>query len=358
VLGTIDAIRRDLSAGNHSCTGTRPPKTDCPAEGAFVPCTFWLIQALARSGQAAVATDLFEQALERHGASADAVHGIVDSPQGWSYCPELFAKHAAASTNAGTRSESRKVDAEATASSGKPLDLSARADGKSVMSPFGEAILEPAGAVAALAQFGHCMIGVHTVGTATVCDDVAVAGQLADMPTQLANGDRARSEHVTGFELGCRTNIEHNHITCAEPLGELVAADLFDSVAYTEIGRGKLLEVGNVRGRDVTHRGPEIGDAVAREPIEDPRPVASSGHNPGPRQQSEMVRCVRDALADLGGALLDRTLTLSEHVDDLRAVTVAEGTRDRRQRVEERVLRGPVAHVRSLAGRATIQSHA
>ena len=33
---------------------------------------------------------------ERHGAGADAVRGSVDSPRGWTYCLELFAKKAAA----------------------------------------------------------------------------------------------------------------------------------------------------------------------------------------------------------------------------------------------------------------------
>jgi uncharacterized protein YndB with AHSA1/START domain len=34
--------------------------------------------------------------LERHGATAGALHGSVSSPQGWTYCLDLFAKRVAA----------------------------------------------------------------------------------------------------------------------------------------------------------------------------------------------------------------------------------------------------------------------
>lgn len=40
--------------------------------------------------------ELEHRGLERHGTDADAVHGIVDSPGGWTYCLELFAKQASA----------------------------------------------------------------------------------------------------------------------------------------------------------------------------------------------------------------------------------------------------------------------
>jgi uncharacterized protein YndB with AHSA1/START domain len=40
--------------------------------------------------------ELEHRGIERHGGDADAVRGIVDSPQGWSHCLEAFATHAAA----------------------------------------------------------------------------------------------------------------------------------------------------------------------------------------------------------------------------------------------------------------------
>jgi hypothetical protein len=46
-------------------------------------------------GPALTRVEVEHRGFERHGAGADAVRGSVDSPQGWTYCLELFAKHAA-----------------------------------------------------------------------------------------------------------------------------------------------------------------------------------------------------------------------------------------------------------------------
>jgi uncharacterized protein YndB with AHSA1/START domain len=40
--------------------------------------------------------ELEHRGFDRHGDGAGTVQGIVDSPQGWSYCLELFEKQAAA----------------------------------------------------------------------------------------------------------------------------------------------------------------------------------------------------------------------------------------------------------------------
>jgi GH15 family glucan-1,4-alpha-glucosidase len=70
VRGTIQAIRDELSAGGpllyrYPPVYRYPPGTDgLPGgEGAFLPCSFWLIQALATTGQAQEAAELFEQLL-------------------------------------------------------------------------------------------------------------------------------------------------------------------------------------------------------------------------------------------------------------------------------------------------------
>ena len=64
VRGTIDAIRRTLEAGG-PLVYRYPPGTDgLPGgEGAFVACSFWLIQALARTGRVAEAVELFDEML-------------------------------------------------------------------------------------------------------------------------------------------------------------------------------------------------------------------------------------------------------------------------------------------------------
>ena len=60
VAGTIDAIRRELSAGG-PLLYRYPPNSDGLAgtEGAFLPCSFWLAQALAAAGKSDAAEEVF-----------------------------------------------------------------------------------------------------------------------------------------------------------------------------------------------------------------------------------------------------------------------------------------------------------
>ena len=62
VLGTIEAVRRDLSAGGPLLYRYRRGDDGLAGdEGAFLPCSFWLVQALAATGQVDEAVELFEQ---------------------------------------------------------------------------------------------------------------------------------------------------------------------------------------------------------------------------------------------------------------------------------------------------------
>jgi GH15 family glucan-1,4-alpha-glucosidase len=62
VSGTVDAIVHDLDAGASLLYRYPPGHDGLPGiEGAFLPCSFWLVDALARGGRAAEATALFEE---------------------------------------------------------------------------------------------------------------------------------------------------------------------------------------------------------------------------------------------------------------------------------------------------------
>jgi GH15 family glucan-1,4-alpha-glucosidase len=62
VHGTIDAIRRELSASGPLLYRYPPGQDGLPGgEGAFLPCSFWLAQALARTGRLDEATGLLEE---------------------------------------------------------------------------------------------------------------------------------------------------------------------------------------------------------------------------------------------------------------------------------------------------------
>jgi GH15 family glucan-1,4-alpha-glucosidase len=62
--GTIDAIARELDAGG-PLLYRYPPGRDglIGTEGAFLPCSFWMVQALARSGRVSEARALFDELL-------------------------------------------------------------------------------------------------------------------------------------------------------------------------------------------------------------------------------------------------------------------------------------------------------
>jgi GH15 family glucan-1,4-alpha-glucosidase len=62
--GTVDAVWTELSAGYPLLYRYPPGQDGLPGdEGAFLPCSFWLAQALALTGRAAEATELFEALL-------------------------------------------------------------------------------------------------------------------------------------------------------------------------------------------------------------------------------------------------------------------------------------------------------
>src|SRR6185503_10463475 len=65
VRGTIDAIGKELSAGGPLLYRYPPGRDGLPGtEGAFLPCSFWLVQALASTGRVDEAAQLFAELLE------------------------------------------------------------------------------------------------------------------------------------------------------------------------------------------------------------------------------------------------------------------------------------------------------
>lgn len=68
VTGTVDAIRNELAAGG-PLLYRYPPGRDglSGGEGAFLPCSFWLVQALARTDRRAEAAGLFTELLRSVG---------------------------------------------------------------------------------------------------------------------------------------------------------------------------------------------------------------------------------------------------------------------------------------------------
>jgi len=66
VRGTVDAIRRQLSAGGSLLYRYPPGRDGLPGtEGAFLPCSFLLVEALALDDRRREAVDLFTELLDR-----------------------------------------------------------------------------------------------------------------------------------------------------------------------------------------------------------------------------------------------------------------------------------------------------
>ena len=65
VSGTIDAVTRDLDAGHPLLYRYPPGRDGLPGtEGAFLPCAFWLVRALAVTGRVAEATNRFDAIIQ------------------------------------------------------------------------------------------------------------------------------------------------------------------------------------------------------------------------------------------------------------------------------------------------------
>ena len=66
VRRTVDAMRERLSAGGSLLYRYPPGRDGLPGtEGAFLPCSFWLVQALACTGRREEALDVFEDLLAK-----------------------------------------------------------------------------------------------------------------------------------------------------------------------------------------------------------------------------------------------------------------------------------------------------
>jgi GH15 family glucan-1,4-alpha-glucosidase len=66
VHDTINAIRDELSAGGPLLYRYPPGRDGLPGtEGAFLPCSFWLVQALALTGRRPEPRELFEALLDK-----------------------------------------------------------------------------------------------------------------------------------------------------------------------------------------------------------------------------------------------------------------------------------------------------
>ena len=99
---------------------------------------------------------------------------------------------------------------------------------------------------------------------------------------------------------------------------------------------------------DVANSGPELGDTIARKPVVDAVAVPPRTREAGLREQPQMMRRGRGALAHLARDLVDRAFALCEYVDDLGPPPAPERGRDRRERIEQGALCRLLTHTFKL----------
>ena len=185
---------------------------------------------------------------------------------------------------------------------------------------------------------------VHAVGPPAVGDHLDARRQGTQVAAQLGDGRRARPPDMPGLVLCRRPDVEHHDLAALEPGRQLLPADDLDAVPLAQVGASQLLKPGYVRGRHVPHRRAQLVHPVAGQPVEDTRPVAACRKQPRPGHRPQVMRGVGDALADLGGDLLNRPLTLGEQISDLGPASAGEGLRDLGEGIEQRILGSPVTH--------------
>jgi hypothetical protein len=150
---------------------------------------------------------------------------------------------------------------------------------------------------------------------------------------------------MTRRVLGRRPDVD-DHGTRLHEVGKLppVHGPKFGPVA--QIGRCQPVDARDVLGSDVAQHRPQLGHAIAGEPVVDPRPVSPRGHESRAGQGAQMVGGVGEALPDLLGEFLHRPLPLGEDVDELGTPTAGQRASRLGERVEERLLGCAAPHGR------------
>ena len=112
--------------------------------------------------------------------------------------------------------------------------------------------------------------------------------------------------------------------------------------AWAEVGAGGGLDVGQVGAGHRPQQRQQLGDVGAGQPVVDLGAVAAGGHQVGRLQGLQMRR--RGGQAELAGAGqgIDGALALGQQVQQLQALSAAQGLADPGELVEQRVLGGPI----------------
>ncbi len=212
------------------------------------------------------------------------------------------------------------------------------------MAPLRKAVSETSSATTPTTQQSHRLVGKHTVRTSAVRHDLNVGRQGAEFLREAITRDRAGTSDVPGRELSSRSNVDHDDITRRNPLGEFVATQFIELIAFAEIGRGEVIQLGVMSRGHISQGRPKLSDPFRRQSVIDTVLVSSRDDQPCRGERAQMERRVCHALADLTGQFLNVSLPLHQHVHQLRATTVRQRLGHVTEPVKQRFFGFSISH--------------
>jgi hypothetical protein len=73
--------------------------------------------------------------------------------------------------------------------------------------------------------------------------------------------------------LGLRSHVQEDDVAASKPILKLEGGHQLHLAASAEVLVGEDRDLGDMPDRHLAHRSPQIDDPVARQAVEDPRPL-------------------------------------------------------------------------------------
>ena len=115
------------------------------------------------------------------------------------------------------------------------------------------------------------------------------ARQLGHKRREHVHRHRLRARNVPRLVFGFRAHVEHDHVSPRQPLLKLRGGNMLDPVPLTQVLVRQLIHLCNVADRDIADRRPEIAHPLARQPIEDPRPLPARENETRPSEYMQVL---------------------------------------------------------------------
>ena len=149
------------------------------------------------------------------------------------------------------------------------------------------------------AQKPHGVIGVHAVRPAAVGDHLHSGMKFVQRVGEVVYRHRHRAWHMPRAVLSAWPHVQEHHAAIGQARRQLGNSHVLDLRAIPEIRVSQHLDRRDVLGRNIPHRRPKVHNPVARRAVEDAGTSAAAAHEARIGEDVQVLRGVRDALADL-----------------------------------------------------------